>query len=321
MAGARILYVAQPVGFPSGGVSMLFRHVEILSSRGFDAYIYLLPGEGDLFVSHNARIIDATQPFEITPDDVFVIPEGWVLAYPQLLSSPARKYVFCQNHFYAFAGLGDAPSYAVLGIEGVIAVSNVIARFLEREFGTGPVPVVPCAIDTQLFRPRCKRRQIAFMPRKLGLEGDFMRDLFRRRHHAYADIPWVRIDKLPIETVAGLLGETSWFLSLSHLEGFGLPPLEAMACDALVAGFHGEGGLEYASRSNGFWCPTGDLDGCVAALARLVALTDAGLGETLLAGGRATVARYSREAQERALVEVWTAIVERRSHQSAHITR
>ena len=306
---------------PLGGVATLFRHVELLVDRGFDAFIYLLPGEGDLFVRHRAPVIDARQSLDTTPEDIFVLPEAWVCHLPEILSLPVRRYVFCQNHFYAFSGLGAAPTYDSLGIEGVIASSRVIARFLERECGVSEAPVIPYAIDHALFRPRAKQRQIAFMPRKLGLEADFIRGLFSRRHRGYADIPWIPIDRLPIEDVALWMGESRWFLSLSHLEGFGLPPVEAMAAEALVVGFHGEGGLDYATRANGYWCPTGDLEGCVAALARAVALADAGLSESLLAGGRATAAQYNRAAQEAALVDLWTSVIERRAHQSVHIER
>ncbi len=54
---------------------------------------------------------------------------------------------------------------------------------------------------------------------------------------------------------------------MSHREGFGLPPVEAMSAGALVVGFHGGGGLDYATPRNGFWRSEGDLVGCADALA------------------------------------------------------
>ena len=35
------------------------------------------------------------------------------------------------------------------------------------------------------------------------------------------------------------------FLTFSNQEGFGLPPVEAMACGCLVVGYHGHGGKEF----------------------------------------------------------------------------
>jgi glycosyltransferase involved in cell wall biosynthesis len=159
------------------------------------------------------------------------------------------------------------------------------------------------------------------MPRKLGLEAAVIRGLFRRRHPTHSDVSWVALDRLPIDTVAKSLGESRWFLSLSHLEGFGLPPIEAMAAEALVIGFHGEGGLEYASSENGLWCPTGDLVGCVAALARAIDLADKGADRRYLAAGRATAERYSPAVQEEALVRFWGAVMSRPSHQLRHMAR
>ncbi|MBM3532098.1 MAG: glycosyltransferase family 4 protein [Alphaproteobacteria bacterium] len=307
MTRARIFYVAKSFGVPMGGVAMIFRHVEILVKRGFDAHVYLLPGEDDVFVRHTVPVVDGRGRLEVRPDDIFVLPEPWPVHLPEILALPVRKFVFCQNHYLVFSGLGDAPSYRSMGIERVFAVSRTIAEFLERDCGATDVRVVPCVIDTGVFRPLAKRRQIAFMPRKVGMElAEFIRGIFRSRYPAYAGIAWVPIDRMPIGEVAARLGEARWFLSLTYYEGFGLPPLEAMAADAIVAGFHGGGGLDYATPANGFWCPTGDFEGCVDALARAVEAGDSGRGEDVVAAGRATVAKYGAAAQESALVDFWT---------------
>jgi glycosyltransferase involved in cell wall biosynthesis len=42
-----------------------------------------------------------------------------------------------------------------------------------------------------------------------------------------------------------LMGEHRYLLTLSPVEGFGLPSLEAMSRGTTVVGFHGNGGLEY----------------------------------------------------------------------------
>jgi glycosyltransferase involved in cell wall biosynthesis len=295
-----------------GGVATLFRHVEILVKHGFDARIFLLPGEREIFVKHSVPVVDARETLEVRPDDVFVLPEPWPVHLPEILALAARKFVFCQNHFLLFSGLGDAPTYQSMGIEKVFTASRVMAQFLERECGATGVRVVPYAIDTALFQPLTKRRQIAFMPRKMGMEvADFIRGLFRRRYPAHADIEWVMIDRMPIEEVAARLGEARWFLNLTYYEGFGLPPLEAMAAEAVVAGFHGGGGLDYATPANGFWCPTGDLEGGVDALARAVEAADSGKERDVIAAGRATIARYGPAAQETALLDFWTEALSR----------
>lgn len=313
MKDARIFYLAKPFGVPLGGIATIFRHVEILVNEGFDASICLLPGEGDIFVRHNAPIVDARNFLDARPTDIFVLPEAWVCHLPEVLSLPVRKYVFCQNHFYAFSGLTMGSDYRSFDIEQVFASSLVIASFLEREFKIARVPVVPYAIDRTLFRPLPKLRQIAFMPRKLSLEASFIQGLFVRRYPNYSDIPWVAIDAQPIEEVARRLGQSQWFLSLSHMEGFGLPPLEAMSAEAIVAGFHGEGGKEYATQKNGFWCDTGDLHGCVRSLADAISLCDSGLSAGMLAAGRRTAEIYDSSVQAAALIDFWQSNIERRA--------
>ncbi|WP_238555543.1 glycosyltransferase [Chryseobacterium sp. P1-3] len=47
------------------------------------------------------------------------------------------------------------------------------------------------------------------------------------------------------QEVAQHLKESAFFLSFNHREGFGLPPVEAMACGCFVIGYSGQGGKEY----------------------------------------------------------------------------
>src|SRR3546814_8449758 len=67
-------------------------------------------------------------------DLLYVIPEPWDGLMRRLKPFPVRRYVFCQNHYYAFHGLADARSYADAGIDTVFCCSEVIAAFLT---GTG----------------------------------------------------------------------------------------------------------------------------------------------------------------------------------------
>src|SRR3546814_9714462 len=79
---------------------------------------------------------------------------------------PVRRYVFCQNHYYAFHGLADARSYPDAGIDTVFCCSEVIAAFLTGTMGLDGAPVIHNANDHALFRPAPKRRQVAVLPRK-----------------------------------------------------------------------------------------------------------------------------------------------------------
>ena len=76
--------------------------------------------------------------------------------------------------------------------------------------------------------------------------GDVVQVVQLLRHRGTLDgYPLVAIDGQPEAAVARVLGECLLFLSFGTPEGFGLPPLEAMACGCVAVGYHGRGGREY----------------------------------------------------------------------------
>jgi glycosyltransferase involved in cell wall biosynthesis len=96
------------------------------------------------------------------------------------------------------------------------------------------------------------------------------------------------------------------FLSLSHKESFGLPPLEAMACGCRVAGFHSEGGREYMTPKSGWWADMGDYKGCADGLCAAVeVLAMPGPASILHVARVETVEQYSPTRLESALLEFW----------------
>jgi glycosyltransferase involved in cell wall biosynthesis len=98
---------------------------------------------------------------------------------------------------------------------------------------------------------------------------------------------------------------------LSFLESFGLVPLEAMASGAIVAGFHGYGGLEYASAENGFWFPPDHLEEVADALARILSgleINDPKVAK-MRDAGFTTAAGYSKDRTRAALREFYGALV------------
>jgi glycosyltransferase involved in cell wall biosynthesis len=100
------------------------------------------------------------------------------------------------------------------------------------------------------------------------------------------------------------------FLATGEREGLGLPPLEALATGALVAGFHGGGGKAYATPQNGDWF---DDDRHVEVAEALISLIDRlNAGETFearKAAGFAAAAGFSRANFEAQLAATWAALV------------
>lgn len=308
----RILYLSRHFGYPMGGVRIAHHHVGLLARNGFDAHILLADENRDDYFGADVPTLVLDAGFRVQPNDVFVIPEPWYKYVRQLRPYPVRKYIFCQNHFYIFHGLDDYASYADAGVDTVFCCSEVIADFLISQMGLERAPIVHNAIDHDLFRPAAgKRRQIAVMPRKMKIESRFIQGSFRLRHPEFADVPWVEITSVPETEVARILGESAVFLALGRIEGFGLPPIEAMASGCLVVGFTGDGGRSFATPDNGLWSDPEDWMGCADLLAQAMREYDDDGGLRRVAAGRTTAAAYSLDRMERELVAFWQGEVER----------
>lgn len=107
-------------------------------------------------------------------------------------------------------------------------------------------------IDSDPLTPkRAKKPQIAYMPRKRAEETEIVVNALRRRP-AFEGVTFKPIRNVTYQERNDILRESLVFLSFSQMEGFGLPPAEAMAAECLVVGYTGVGGNEYFSPDYGF---------------------------------------------------------------------
>jgi glycosyltransferase involved in cell wall biosynthesis len=310
--GGRIFYLSKHFGYPLGGIRISHHHVALLRKRGFDARILLVEQPRENFFEHPGVLVEVLSDIrDWSSQDIIVVPEPWNAFIRRAAQTPARTFVFCQNHYNIFHGLGQAPDYRSMGVDDVFSCSEVISRFLEDLMGIDRVPVITNAIDHTLFKPLPKRRQIAVMPRKMKLEAAFIQGVFQRRHPRHAQVEWVRIEGVQESRVAEIMGQSQIFLSLGRNEGFGLPPVEAMASGCLVVGFVADGGREYADPSNGLWCDPEDYIAVVDRLAEALDGFDSGESRSIVDAARATAARFDLASMERDLVDFWTPRIAR----------
>ncbi len=308
MKNRRIIYILLPFAFPAGGVAVIYEHVEILSRHGFRAFVALPEKPAVDFYQTKAPLLIHHGNLNVQPGDIYVIPEDFRDYMEALRNVPARKIMFCQNQYYLPFSDNPSAGFAEYHVDGLIVSSESLRNFFGDVYAMHDVPLIPCAVDTGLFSAKPhKVRQIAYMPRKLPAEAAFIEATFKRMYKEYAEIPWVSISNKTRREAAGILGISEVFLSLSHKDSFGLPPLEAMACGCLVAGFHGDGGREYMNDRNGWWAETGDWLGAVRGLAKALKLAEKGGGqlEELRGEMARTVGRYSTERMQRELLGFW----------------
>ena len=268
----------------------------------------------------------------MAPEDVFLSPEGWPNALVFGFRARCRTVVYCQNWAYLWNGLPEGVGWDRLPV-GFLAVSDPVARFLEAATGTLP-PVLRPAIDPARFfpppaKPRLGAVRVGYMPRKNKALAAMIRRLAEARAKrvdlAYEFVP---IEGLPPDGVAEALRGCHVFLATGFPEGCPLPPLEAMSCGCVVAGFAGFGGLDYMRQAgaggflpsvplrevawggNGFYAADNDVfaaGGCLEQAARLWLDGGAALA-AVLDSARSTAAAYGPQTQRRSLLELWSAL-------------
>lgn len=307
----RILFICYDALRPSGGVKVIYAHVSHLVKNGYPAFVvHQHLGFKPPWLSQEVRALYMEKTFQMHPNDIVVIPEDHRAALQAFQNIPVRKFVFCQNHFYIFKGLEGHTSWEDYGISGIFCCSEIIGDFISSLFKYDEVPVIHNAVDPDIFMPREKRLQIAYMPRKRPFEVEFMKNVFQRFNGQSGQVPWIPMDGLTEGEVARVLGESSIFLSTSLYEGFGLPPLEAMACGCVVVGFHGWGGQEYATPENGYWCLEGNVIECARKLQEVIALFDGNPKEIegKVRHAAMTAGQYTTDRQERDVLNFWEGV-------------
>ncbi|HEY2478711.1 MAG TPA: glycosyltransferase [Solirubrobacterales bacterium] len=304
-AGERTIYYLCPdYPVPSGGIRVIYRHVDALNEAGRPAAV-LHHADGfrcDWF-ENRTRVIGAPS-VELGPADVLVVPEVYGPFLDQLPRGP-RRVAFNQNGYLTFQYVqaGTAPAYG--GFEAAMTVSEDSAEMLRFAFPGLRVEVVPNSVDPGLFRegPETPGRRLAYMPRKRPRDAELIFRLLGERLAGWEVTP---IEGASEEETAAMLRAAPVFLALGFREGFGLPAAEAMASGCFVVGFPGFGGREVFDPSFSVAVEDGDVLGAAKALAAACERFESDPEALRADGARAAAAireRWSRANQEARLLE------------------
>jgi glycosyltransferase involved in cell wall biosynthesis len=191
-----------------------------------------------------------------------------------------------------------------------IACSRFVRESTETRFGSDVHEVVPVGVDTSLFFPdgQVDGRSILFLyhpdPRKGADDGiEALSRLRRRIRHLRVRAcgtvrperlpPWMPFEFHPDDaTLRRRYSTSAALLYPSRYEGFGLPPLEAMACGCPSV-TTGVGAVpEFAAdRGDALIVQIGDIDAMVDRLEELLA--DPQLRQRLSVEGLRTAERFS----------------------------
>lgn len=308
----RIFYVTQGV-HRTGGQLVNLDHVAALRAQGYDARFLFVRTDGTPPETFPA---DYDAPWQagvdgLTSEDVVVVGEMFGAGAQAVMSTPARKVIHNQGPYYSFMAFSDLDAMRRWGAEAMILPSHFAAGMLMQMGWDRPAHVVRPALDPVFAAAAGGPRElrIAMIPNRRPQEWRLIRGALRSRRPDLAGIPWIEIKGLPRAEVARVMAGSEIFLATGLLEGLGLPPLEAMATRALVVGFHGGGGREYATPENGDWFDDdGHLDVAETLARRIDELRAGETFQARRAAGQATASAFSRAAFEADLAAAWAAI-------------
>lgn len=302
---------------PSGGIRKLYRSVDILNDAGFQAAIvHRRPGFRCTWFDNRTRVLGRSQVV-LSQRDLIVIPEVYGRSIGDLPKG-IRRIIFNQGAYLMLDLLISEPSSAALylgdpDLAAVLVVSEDSAGVVAYAFPGVHVRCIRNSIDPAIFHPSSasKSRRIAYMPRRRAEEAAQVLRLLTLRG-ALNGWEVIAIENRTEIEVADLLRTVQIFLSFSKREGFGLPPLEALACGCLVVGYSGFGGREFFRPPFATAIEDGDVVAFARAVENTIHLIDKAPEEAAAAGAmgaRFVLERYSRDAERTDLLGTFNPLL------------
>jgi len=314
MTDRRIIVLCPDLAQASGGARKLYRLVDVLRKYGLPAVI------GHQQVGFRYTWFDNATPIVYPPEmwpgdsDLLVVPEinAWELA-PQTVGIP--KVIFNQGAYQTFlfqASPDDVAPYRRPDYIATIVVSDDSRAYLEYAFPGHPIFRIHHSIDSRLFHfhPH-KRRQIALMPRRNAADIAQVLGMLQNRA-SLRGFEIVKIEGKTEAETAAILRESMIFLSFQVQEGWGLPPMEAMACGCITIGYDGRGGREYLNSQYAFPVERDDIVGFARTVEQVIAQLDENPGPLIEKARLASefiLSSYLPEREERDILLAWRQIL------------
>lgn len=298
----RFVYISPDSNSPTGGIKVIYKHVELLNELGIPAsVVHFAPGFACDWFSHRAPVISIDQ---VLTTDIVVIPEIMTVLGNQFAANGVPYCMFVQNGYLVLptAPLGEV--YACYrDARAILSISEDTSDYLASVFPEFAHKIirVKYSVDVSRFSVGEKRLKVTYMPRKQPL-------------HASNLVPWLlrqfpqwefqMIHGMHEDVVAEHLKSSRVFLALSDFEGCPVPPLEAALCGNVVVGYPGWGGCEYWEEPNFIRVEMGNLRQFVERFRRAAAASlNTEAAQALLPGMQRLARDYGQETEKALLLQ------------------
>ena len=286
----RILFICPDIVEPSGGVKQIYRQVDVLNSLGYKALVihqnygfkpqwfeFETPVEYHYMIHANLNNQPASRPqwyvklrqvqfaqndIEIDDTDIIVLPEAYGPQINEVFPSHS-KVIYNQGCYLSLGGFPlrisiDETPYLQKDTLATLVNSDDAVNYLKLAFKDIPVFKIHHFIDTKIFKPTTKKKQIAYMSRKNfdDIKQVLQINVLRKNLDNWQIID---LNQLSHNDIAKTLNESSIFLSSNLDEGFALPAIESMASGCLAIGYPGKGGKEYFKKEFSVPIPEKDI--------------------------------------------------------------
>lgn len=255
---------------------------------------------------------------KLDESDIVVLPDFWVAElHPLFAHIPTVLLNF--TAYLTFQGIsieqsmGDFRSlpYDSRAL-GCIVGSADTANYLRFTYPNLPIHICQFGVDVDQFsyHPQ-KKKQMAFMPRKCRDHLVQVINILRQRNKL-PGWTFMSLEKKPQDEVIKQVQTSAVYLSTSYMEGFGLPPAEALSGGSLVVGYDGEGGREFFHEPFAHAIPHGNIIEFVKKAEELAMLYDKDpqkYQEIGKKGSEYIRSRYSIENEDKSVIKAWQSIL------------
>jgi hypothetical protein len=320
--GRRFFYFCYDHDRPNGGQKDTYRHVDVLTACGAEAYVLHSKRGGPLTWFPNTTPVIGPREFrERHRDnvDLVVVPEDLGAGTFEL---PGKKVVFNKNLYYGFDCFGDTPfegrdPYADDEVIGVMTVSEHNQMHLRYAYPRAVITLVTCGVPAQRFRrrPFGEKQRVLTYTAKARLHVRTLYHILRARAAAglndLGDVAWRRLSGLTETEVVETLGDAMGLICLSTEEGIIRTVLEAMSSGCVICSYAHGPVAEYLPRECQF--DVGDLVSAANFLERLTARNsaDAAYWDDLSQLCAEHALRYGEEQERDSIVRAWNTILDR----------